>query len=448
MTTETITAGYQPRAWQQDVHQHMAQHRYTVIVAHRRSGKTVAAVNTLIAAAMANSGGRFAFAAPTIKQARGISWQLFKECTAAIPHMTFRESELRVIFPNGSEIGLYSGELHDAMRGIGLDGVVLDEIANFPAEAWGSSIRPTLSDRNGFALLIGTPRGVGDQFHQMYLRGQNSDYTEWWSGSYPADVTGVISDAELKSAKQAATTEAQFEREFLCSFEASTDETLIPISTVRAAMARYKNAHAKDSLQGSARVIGVDVARFGADKTVFSARWGVQALPLKVYEHNDLMHTVGLLSQFCEQWKPDAVFIDEGGLGGGLVDRMQQLGYDVVGVNFGAKALDPRYFNRRAEMYVTLKEWLEDGGILPEDQTLLSDLTAAQYSFDASNRLKLERKEEIKKRLGKSPDLSDALALTFAYPVQSKSLVQSIPAHLRPDHMKPQIDYDPFAERN
>ena len=182
-TTEQITHSYEPRPWQAEVHVMMASHRYNVIIVHRRGGKTVMCVNTLIATAIATPGGRFAYFAPLLKQAKSICWNLLKEYTQGIPGIQFRETELRVIFPNGAEIALFAGESHDAARGQGFDGVVLDEVAQFPIDAWGSSIRPTLSDRHGWALFIGTPRGL-DQLHEFYMRGQDASQHEWWSAMY------------------------------------------------------------------------------------------------------------------------------------------------------------------------------------------------------------------------------------------------------------------------
>jgi len=168
-------------------------------------------------------------------------------------------------------------------------------------------------------------------------------------------------------------------------------------------------------------------------------------LPLNVYGPQDLMHTVGLLTQLADRFNPDAIFIDVGGLGAGVVDRCLQLGYDVIGVDFGSKPIDQRYSNRRCEMYANLKRWLEDGGILPDDQRLLSDLSSARYEFDSANRMRLESKDKIRKRLGTSPDMADALALTLAMPVQGRSLFEEMPSHLRSDYvMKTVSDFDPF----
>ncbi|WP_227269873.1 terminase large subunit domain-containing protein [Roseobacter weihaiensis] len=148
----------------------MSEHRFCCCVVHRRGGKTVLAVNTLIAAAMALPQGRFAYIAPTVKQAKSISWPIFREYTLGIPGIDFRPAENKIVFPNGAEVMLFSADLHDSIRGHGLDGAVLDEVASFPAEAWPTSIRPTLSDKNGWALFVGTVRGQGDEFHRAYPR--------------------------------------------------------------------------------------------------------------------------------------------------------------------------------------------------------------------------------------------------------------------------------------
>ena len=95
------------------------------------------------------------------------------------------------------------------------------------------------------------------------------------------------------------------------------------------------------------------------------------------------------------------------------------MGRAPVAVNFGGKATNTKYANKRAEMWCELKAWLESGGALPDDEDLRDDLIAPEYSFDPSGRIKLERKEDMKKRGLASPDLADALALTFAYPVRS-----------------------------
>lgn len=417
---EQVGFDYVPRSWAQTVHTMIAMFRFSAVIAHRRAGKTYLCVVSLILAAVSTPSGRFAYFAPLLKQAKSIAWALLKEMTIDIPGVVFREVELICIFPNGATIQLFSGEQHDACRGMGFDGIVLDEVAQFPPDAWGSSIRPTLSDRTGWMLAIGTPRGI-DQLHEFFTRGQDPAQSEWWSAVYRADETDVLSLAELRSAR-AASTPQQYEREYLCSFDASTDDVLIPLGLISDACAR--EVVREGELWGMPRILGVDVARFGADSSALIRRWGKLVLEPTVIDNADLMQLSGVVAQAIVSWKPDAVFIDETGIGSGVVDRLRQVGHQVIGVNFGSTAMSPQYMNKRAEIWALMKKWLQEGGVLPNDPSIKADLAAPTFSFDASNRMKLESKADIKKRLGRSPDLGDAIALTFAMPVIAKGMGQ------------------------
>ena len=116
-------------------------------------------------------------------------------------------------------------------------------------------------------------------------------------------------------------------------------------------------------------------------------------------------------------FRPNTVFIDAG-RGEGVIDRVRQLGFSVVEANASASAMDPsRYLNRRAESWDRMRKWIEAGGSLPKDENLMEELSTPTYSFDAAGRMVLEKKEKIKERMGKSPDVADALAMTFFAPV-------------------------------
>ncbi len=161
-------------------------------------------------------------------------------------------------------------------------------------------------------------------------------------------------------------------------------------------------------------VIGVDVARFGDDQSVILIRQGRKILEIKKYRV-DTMTLVGFVVEALRQYRPDGVLVDGVGVGGGVVDRLHQLGHDVIDVNAGSRALDQKtYLNKRAEMWGKMREWLKGGDIPADDQELETDLTAIEYGFDAKNRLQLEKKEDMKKRGLHSPDVADALALTCA----------------------------------
>jgi hypothetical protein len=126
-----------------------------------------------------------------------------------------------------------------------------------------------------------------------------------------------------------------------------------------------------------------------------------------------------------DEFQPDAVFVDVVNIGAGVVDRLFELGYrsGVIEVNGSAKASDGKCFNKRTEMWAKMAKWLERGGAIPDDRDLKEDLCSVEYGYaNRSNLLQLERKEEVKKRLGNSPDCADALALTFAEDVVSKKV--------------------------
>jgi len=179
-------------------------------------------------------------------------------------------------------------------------------------------------------------------------------------------------------------------------------------------------------------VWGVDVARFGDDESVVyfrKGRDGREKAPLRK-RGLDTMALAGLVAEMAATEKPRAIFVDMGGVGGGVVDRLNQLGVPhVFGINFGAGAdsshtrkngVQPDgtlYANKRAEMWGKAKEWMATGGAIADDRELEAQLTGVEYGFNAHNEILLEKKEDMKKRGLVSPDIADALALTFACPL-------------------------------
>ena len=414
---ELITVPYKPRDVQSEIHELIEQHRFSVIVAHRRLGKTVCMINHLIkAAVMDKSGtGRYGYVAPFRSQAKSIAWDYLKYFTGVIPMTEFNESELTIEFYNGAKIRIFGADNPDAMRGLYFDGVVLDEVADMKPGVWGEIIRPALSDRNGWACFIGTPKGI-NLFHELFTLGQNTP--NWISKIYRADETGIIPQSELDDAK-AVMSDNQYRQEFLCDFSASVDNVLITIDLVSKAASRVLS---ENDVRLAPKIIGVDVARFGDDRSVICKRQGLWCKPLRIIEKMDNMTFAGMVAYEIDNFKPDAVFIDAG-RGEGVIDRLRQLGYQVMEINFGSQAQDnARYANKRSEMWDKVREWLENGGAIPNDTQLKTELSSPTYYFDARGRKVLEAKEKLKERGLRSPDMADALALTFAFPVNAPRL--------------------------
>ena len=241
----------------------------------------------------------------------------------------------------------------------------------------------------------------------------------WFCEKLTVDDTGLITPEQIEEERRAGMSDGKIGQEFYCSFDADIDEQLIPHDLVSAAMARQLTAQAWEE-----KVIGVDVARFGDDKSALYFRHGRDGNP-RPYERYAGLDTMELAAKVAERistWNPDAVFVDEGGVGGGVVDRMHQLGFrQVFGVNFGGKAdrggTGARAGNKRSEMWLSARDWLQRGA-LPRDELLAAELTAPMYAYNAANALMLEPKADMKRRGIPSPDVADAFALTFAYAVQ------------------------------
>ena len=209
--------GYQPRSQFQGFH-HRTE-RWAILVAHRRCGKTVACINDLILAALISqkAGSHYAYIAPYFTQAKDIAFGYLKQFTIAIPGMRYNEGELRADFPNGSRVRLYGADNYERLRGIFLDGVVLDEFGDMDPRAWSEVIRPALADRRGWAVFIGTPKGM-NHFAEMWDKAQGAK--DWFSLRLPASETGILPQAELDDARREMTDE-QYAAEFECSFAAS-----------------------------------------------------------------------------------------------------------------------------------------------------------------------------------------------------------------------------------
>ena len=215
MTTRTIN--YRPRKLVKSFHKR--DERFAVIVAHRRFGKTVAAINDLIKTALTTNlkNVRVAYIAPYYRQAKAIAWDYLLEYTQDVEGVVYNVAELRADFPNGARFRLFGADNYDAMRGLYFDSVVLDEPADFPANAWPTVIRPSLADRKGKATFIGTPKGKND-FWEIYNNAKSNP--KWYCAMFKADETDILDAQELEEARETMG-EDRFAQEFMCSFEAA-----------------------------------------------------------------------------------------------------------------------------------------------------------------------------------------------------------------------------------
>ena len=217
-----IKIPYTPRKHQSYLHQQINRYRWSVLVCHRRFGKTVCMINHLIRSALMSKlkNPRFAYIAPTFKQAKSIAWDYMKQFTAKIPNTKFNETELRVDLPNGSRITLLGAENSDGLRGIYLDGCVIDEYANIDGKLFAEIIRPALSDRKGYCVFIGTPAGMNNNFYDLYQHANGAE--DWFNYKAKASDTKIVDPEELEKAKEVMG-EKKYMQEFECDWIANIE---------------------------------------------------------------------------------------------------------------------------------------------------------------------------------------------------------------------------------
>jgi phage terminase large subunit len=345
VATETRVIPYSPRPLQRVLHTALESHRWAVAVCHRRFGKTVLAVNHLIkqAAMCKKPRPRFAYLAPFRNQAKDIAWSYLKHYARPILADTPNESELRVELVNGASIRIYGADNEDALRGIYLDGVVLDEYGEMSSTIWGEVIRPLLSDREGWAFFIGTPNGR-NQFYEVIhgngeWEGAKSD-PKWFFAEYKASQTGVLPDLELEDARRTMTSD-QYEQEYECSFEAAVKGAVYAreMQAARESGRITRVAHEPRLPVDTSWDLGMD------DST---AIWFSQAAPggeirlLGYYENSGhgLSHYVGVLKDsqqkfgflYGDHFLPHDAEVRELGTGVSRLETLRSLGLTSVQV--------------------------------------------------------------------------------------------------------------------
>lgn len=394
-----------------------------VCVAHRRWGKTESAVASLITAAHAETrpNGMYAYVAPFLKQAKAIAWRKLKRYVAGIYGQNWKtsgvlknESELWIEFPNGARIQLFGADNADAMRGLHFDGIVIDEIADMKEDVWSAVIRPALADRTGWALMIGTPKGM-NALHEFYQKGLITE--NWGSLMFSSAHTKLpwLPKSELKALREDMT-ENMFAQEMLCDFEASSDDVLIKLSDLTKAAQRQLQL---SDIKGAARVIGLDPAGAskGSDRTVLTQKQGLMVWPQKVYKGLKTPQICDMLASLMIEWKADAALIDNG-YGFAVVEQMQNRGFtNVYGIDFGGTPGQPQYANKKTEMVYRTKKAIDSGLKLPNDPQLFAEASAHTVSMNERGKLSVLEKKEVKKLIRRSPDKFDSLILAHAFDV-------------------------------
>ncbi len=315
---------------------------------------------------------------------------------------------------------------------------VLDESGGMPDAVMASAEAALSSCKEGHIVQAGNPTHLSGPLY----RASTTERRLW----YVVEITGDPDNPKRSPRISVQWAKEQIEKygrdnpwvlvNVFGQFPPSSLNVLIGPEEVQAAMKRFYRPY---EIGDAPRVMGVDVARFGDDASVIFSRQGIQSYPMIKQRNINSTQGAGLVARRWDDWGANAAFIDDtGGFGAGWIDQLRLLGKSPIGVGFAREAHNKsRYYNKRAEMYFDAVDWIKRGGALPDSAEILAALTQTTYTF-AGDRFLLEPKDEIKIKIGYSPDEADAFVMTFAEPVTQNRRA--------PGRARHTVDYDPFAD--
>lgn len=384
--------------------------------------------------------------APTWRQVEKLVWKEVRASyrRAKIPlggNLLPKRPEIQIIQDEWYAIGLSTNE-PDRFQGFHERNilVVVDEAAGVPEEIF-EAVEGVLTSENARLLLLGNPTALSGTFYNAFrsvgwhtisisafdtpnFAAFGITEEDIASGAWENKITGPLPNPKLITPAWVADkyqrwgpNSPAYDARVRGQFPTQGDDTLIPLAWIEAAMERWEDAE-----EGEPVEMGVDVARFGSDKTVLAIRRGRRVLPLIEYSKQDTMETAGHVVVAQRETGASSVKIDVIGVGAGVYDRTKELRLPVVAINVAEVAKEPeRFVNLRSELWWNLRELLDpnpklnsDPIALPPDDELLADLSDIKYKIDSRGRIVVESKEDMKKRLGRSPDRGDAVVLAFA----------------------------------
>lgn len=415
--SKKVIIPFKSRTWQEKLFAAFFGFRFLVAVCHRRFGKTVAAAIWLIMKAVAGKPDfRGYYIAPNQKQAKRVVWGYFKTFLKNFgPLVKFNETELRIDFPHGPQIYLVGSENVEALRGIYIDAAVMDEMASWTnaSYAFYEVLYPAMEDRDGLGLIIGTVKGL-DMFFDFYKLGQDDQFPEWNSVLYKASETGVFSHQRLRQMRMLMERKepGAYDREMECDFFAETSDVLITPE-------EYYESLNRTLQPGATReypmIYGYDPG-YSTDPACLVKRKGPRMFKPQEIKNKDSAYQAEFIHNEYKTDKPKFIYIDAG-QGEGVITRLRRdygLEHIVIPVWFNGKSPIPSCANKRAYMYREFKLWLAFGSV-PDDDRLMKETTNQLLDKkDKDNKIKLAPKDEIKKLIGRSPNESDAAALTLA----------------------------------
>lgn len=335
---------------------------------------------------------------------------------SSIERLKKERSKERITFKNSSEIFILTADVRTISKnalnlmGFGASIVIADEAALIPDVMFSKILRMVGGIEGGKLIKLGNTFEKNHFFKSLHSERYQKITLDYTTGLKE----GRISQAFIDEARDDMPP-MDFSIFYECKFpEGGAEDALIPLDWIERAI--------NQSVGGQQKAAGLDVARFGRDRSVYTLREGGRVVKMKEFQQMDTMALVGSVSGELDIDDPEDTAIDVVGIGSGVYDRLEELGYRVTPINAGESPTSlenkEKFYNLRAEMFWNLREQFkpENGKSfisIPDDGSLIQELTEIRYKYSSERKIRIEDKEDMKKRIGRSPDKADALALAF-----------------------------------
>ena len=412
----------QPDPWQAQLLEQVAKNTRKISVrSGHGTGKSTVASWTIVWYFLTKHPCKIVLTAPTSSQLFDALFSEVKSWIKKLPEalqLLLEVTSDRVVLLAAPQDAFIScrtarAEVPEALAGIHSDHVLLvvDEASGVPEQVFEAAAGSMSSD-SACTLLLGNPVRTSGTFYESHHRLKSEWYTMHVSC---VDSPRVSKEFVKEMAIRYGEDSSAFFVRVLGEFPKTDDETIISLALVEDAQNRDVQMS-----EMTPKIWGLDVARFGMDKSVLAERQGTVINWIESWKGKDLMQLTGLITNKYEELPPSQqpieILVDSIGLGSGVVDRLQELGLPVRGINVAeAPSMRGQYVNLRAELWFRMKEWLEARDCkLPKDEQLFSELVSPRYDFSSTGKMKVESKQDMKKRGLPSPDKADAVILTLA----------------------------------
>ncbi|MCC8189447.1 MAG: hypothetical protein LIP77_02255 [Planctomycetes bacterium] len=407
--------GLSPTGQQRNFFAALAQPAARVAV---RSGHGTGKSTALAASALwflaTRRDGLVACTAPTGHQLQDVLWRELRRLIHGMDEeyrdrFTITNDRVRLQGSAGMIAGRTSRpENPDALQGFHAPEILflIDEAAGV-ADTVFEVARGALSTASARVALAGNPTRINGYFYEAF-HGSRENWQLLHFSCLESPLVAKSYPEEI--AREYGQDSDMYRVRVLGDFPQTGMHNLISLEVVEAAMAQTP----PESIKVGRPVFGVDPAWLGGDRAAGAVRWGGYAEILFVARRLDTLHLTDRVYGYWQKHNPITIFIDQTGVGAGVHDQLRQYGLPVTGVSFAHTPLDKeRFLNRRAELWWRMRKWLEEGGVLQHSPDLRNDLVGPEYQVTPNGKIQVESKDSMRRRGLASPDLADALALTF-----------------------------------